>query len=74
MERDTEAAEGQEQEPFTGWQIQTLARLIRISRQRGSAIGIAHPFSSTYRVFKRSLPGYRERGITFVTVSELLAN
>jgi polysaccharide deacetylase 2 family uncharacterized protein YibQ len=52
----------------------TLDRLIRLSRQRGTAIGIAHPFASTHRVFRRLLPRYRDEGVTFVTVSELLAN
>ncbi len=48
-----------------------LAELEAIARRRGGAIGIAHPHPETLRLLKRLLPKMAERGIEFVSVSEL---
>lgn len=48
-----------------------LADLEAIARRRGGAIGIAHPHEETLQSLRRLLPRMAERGIEFVTISEL---
>lgn len=50
-----------------------LARVVQSARAVGAAVGICHPYPETVAVLKRELPRYREEGVRFVTVSELLA-
>lgn len=47
-------------------------RLLDVARQRGSAIAIAHPHSTTLEVLAAEIPVARDRGYEFVPVSYLL--
>lgn len=49
-----------------------LAELAETAKQRGGAVGIAHPYSETLSVLARELPRLSEAGFRFVRVSELL--
>lgn len=49
-----------------------FARLLRVARERGSAIGIGHPYPATLEVLERELPGLAAQGIELVTVSRLI--
>lgn len=48
-----------------------MAELVRIARDHGEAIGIAHPHSSTYQVLQRLIPELKDT-VAFVPVSELV--
>jgi polysaccharide deacetylase 2 family uncharacterized protein YibQ len=47
-----------------------LRELVRIARNKGEALGIAHPHPSTYRVLKEELPALRQQ-IEIVPASRL---
>ena len=49
-----------------------LAKLIRIARLRGSAIGIGHPHPETLSVLAKALPKLKAQGIEIISVSNLL--
>jgi polysaccharide deacetylase 2 family uncharacterized protein YibQ len=48
-----------------------LYELVRIATEHGDAIGIAHPYTKTYRVLKTELPDLKKK-IQFVPVSEMV--
>ena len=48
-----------------------LAELEAIARRRGGAVGIAHPYPGTLQSFRRLLPEMADRGIEFVSISDL---
>lgn len=50
-----------------------LATLESLARQRGAAIGIGHPYPATLEVLERWLPAARERGVTLVPLSRVVA-
>lgn len=47
-------------------------QLLRIARQNGSAIAIAHPYPATYQFLQKYLPQLPQEGIELVAVSALL--
>ncbi|MEQ9448711.1 MAG: divergent polysaccharide deacetylase family protein, partial [Rhodospirillaceae bacterium] len=49
-----------------------LARLERIARERGYAVGIGHPHDGTIEALARWLPSLREAGIALVPLTEVL--
>jgi len=49
-----------------------LASLERLARKNGSVVGICHPHGATIRALTEELPRMRDRGISFVYVSQLL--
>ncbi len=54
---------------------QQLQHLVEVARKQGQAIGIGH-FQSieTARVLERLIPRYKKKGISFVTLSQLVKN
>ena len=50
-----------------------LAILVKTARARGFAIGIAHPYPETLEVLREEIPRLSAAGVSFVTVSELIA-
>ena len=51
-----------------------FARLIRIARKRGWAVGIGHVKQETLEVLQRKLPIYENEGIKFVFVRDLITD
>ncbi len=49
-----------------------LDKLVRMAREKGSAIGVCHPTSTTIRVLREKLPEFRTQGVDFVPVSTLV--
>ncbi len=49
-----------------------LERLKAMARQRGHAVAIAHPYSTTLEILERELPRLRAAGFEIVPVSELI--
>lgn len=49
-----------------------IARLVRVARQEGHAVGIGHVRPNTYNALIGMLPELRAAGIEFVPISELL--
>lgn len=49
-----------------------LARLIRIARARGKAIGICHPYPSTITALKEMIPKFQAEGVAIVPLSQIL--
>ncbi|MDY6854922.1 MAG: divergent polysaccharide deacetylase family protein [Thermodesulfobacteriota bacterium] len=47
-------------------------KLIKISKRRGYAIGIGHPYPSTIDALKRLIPGLEAKGIEVVPISHLV--
>lgn len=53
--------------------FQQLQRLVGIAQERGSAIGIAHPYAATLQVLRRHLPQYlSQHHVEIVPVSQLV--
>lgn len=50
-----------------------FARLVRLAHERGTAIGIGHPYPTTLEVLERELPRIAEHGVALVPVSEVIA-
>jgi polysaccharide deacetylase 2 family uncharacterized protein YibQ len=50
-----------------------LEHLERIAASNGMAIGIGHPYDSTYRALAKWLPEARRRGISIVPISAIVA-
>ena len=48
-----------------------IRQLIRIARRKGSAVGIAHPGSATYRILKEELPALQKQ-VEIVPASSLV--
>jgi len=51
---------------------QQFERLLRLARQRGGVIAIAHPYRETLEILAREVPRARAAGLEFVRLSELL--
>ena len=51
---------------------QEFQRLKKLARQRGSAVGIGHPYPATLSYLESVLPGLASEGIDLVSVEELL--
>jgi hypothetical protein len=51
---------------------QEFQRLKQLARQRGSAVGIGHPYPATLSYLESVLPGLASEGIDLVSVEELL--
>jgi uncharacterized protein len=51
-----------------------LQKLLDLARERGSAIGIGHPYAATLAVLKDELPKLKQQGIELVPVSEIVNN
>lgn len=51
-----------------------LQKLLDLARERGSAIGIGHPYPATLAVLKDELPKLKQQGIELVPVSEIVNN
>ena len=49
-----------------------LARLIRIARARGKAVGICHPYPSTITALKEMIPKFQTEGVAIVPLSQIL--
>ena len=49
-----------------------LSQLIRLAKQRGSAIGIAHPHPQTIRFLNKALSTVRQHGVILKPVSQLM--
>lgn len=47
-------------------------RLLEIARERGSAVGIAHPYPETFESLAAAVPEARAAGIEFVTAGSVL--
>jgi polysaccharide deacetylase 2 family uncharacterized protein YibQ len=50
-----------------------FARLKKLARQQGYAVGIAHPYPTTLEYLERVLPELQEDGYELVKISELIA-
>ncbi|MES9939762.1 MAG: divergent polysaccharide deacetylase family protein [Candidatus Thiodiazotropha sp. 6PLUC7] len=49
-----------------------LQKLVNLARERGSAIGIGHPYAATVSVLHEELPKLKQQGIELVPVSEII--
>jgi polysaccharide deacetylase 2 family uncharacterized protein YibQ len=47
-------------------------RLISLSKKRGLAVGIAHPYPQTMAFLEKALPKLEEQGIVLLPMSQLL--
>ena len=52
-----------------GYTRNQLKKLVRLAVDRGRAIGIGHPFPSTFRAIRDSIPYIRDSGVEVVFVS-----
>lgn len=50
-----------------------FARLKKLARQNGYAVGIGHPYDATLEFLEAELPNLRNEGIELVSVAELIA-
>jgi len=50
-----------------------FARLKKLARQQGYAVGIAHPYPTTLEYLETALPGLQADGYDLVKISELIA-
>ena len=57
------------QEP--GFIRRQMKLLVRIARERGQAVGIAHPYETTYEVFREMLPAVKEK-VLLVAASDIV--
>jgi polysaccharide deacetylase 2 family uncharacterized protein YibQ len=49
-----------------------LKKLVALARERGTAIGIGHPYRATLAVLHEALPKLKQQGIELVPVSQLI--
>jgi uncharacterized protein len=49
-----------------------LYKLVALAREKGSAIGIGHPYPATIKVLREELPALARQGIELVPVSEIV--
>ncbi|MET0029308.1 MAG: divergent polysaccharide deacetylase family protein [Candidatus Thiodiazotropha sp.] len=49
-----------------------LQKLVALARNKGSAIGIGHPYPATIKVLQEALPALARQGIELVPVSEIV--
>lgn len=50
-----------------------FARLKRLARQHGFAVGIGHPYETTLAYLEKALPKLRSEGYELISISELIA-
>lgn len=50
-----------------------FARLKKLARQHGYAVGIGHPYASTLEYLEKALPGLRADGYELISISEMIA-
>ena len=51
-----------------------LGKLVAAAREKGSAIGIGHPYPATLSVLREELPKLKQQGIELVPVSQIVHN
>lgn len=49
-----------------------IRKLIKIAKEKGSAIGICHPHLETYAALKKEAPGFAAAGVNLVSISALV--
>lgn len=54
--------------------VREFARLKKLARQQGFAIGIGHPYASTLEFLESALPSLAEEGFDLVSISDLIAS
>jgi polysaccharide deacetylase 2 family uncharacterized protein YibQ len=52
--------------------VREFARLKKLARQNGLAVGIGHPYPTTIELLERELPGLAAEGIELISISELV--
>ena len=52
--------------------VREFARLKKLARENGLAVGIGHPYPTTIELLERELPGLAAEGIELVSISELV--
>lgn len=53
--------------------VREFARLKKLARQRGFAVGIGHPYAGTLEFLERALPTLQAEGYDLVSISDLVA-
>ena len=53
--------------------VREFARLKKLARQNGFALGIGHPYPSTLAFLEQELPKLRTEGFELISISELVA-
>jgi len=51
---------------------QQFERLVRIAREKGSAIGIGHPHPQTIATLTELLPRLQQQGVALVSIRDIL--
>lgn len=54
--------------------VREFARLKKLARQQGFAVGIGHPYAGTLEFLERALPSLAEEGFDLVSISDLVAS
>lgn len=54
--------------------IREFARLKKLARQRGFAVGIGHPYTGTLEFLEKALPSLEEEGYDLVSIGDLVAS
>ena len=54
--------------------LREFARLKKLARQRGFAVGIGHPYAGTLEFLEKALPSLEEEGYRLVSISDLVAS
>lgn len=54
--------------------VREFARLKKLARQQGFAVGIGHPYAGTLDFLERALPTLAEEGYDLVSISDLVAS
>ena len=52
--------------------VREFARLKKLARENGFAVGIGHPYLTTIELLERELPGLAAEGIELISISELV--
>ena len=52
--------------------VREFARLKKLARENGLAVGIGHPYPTTIELLERELPGLAAEGIELISISELV--
>ncbi len=50
-----------------------FARLKKLARQHGYAVGIGHPYATTLEYLEKALPNLRREGYDLISISEMIA-
>ncbi|MDT8404428.1 divergent polysaccharide deacetylase family protein [Sulfuriflexus sp.] len=59
-------------EPGEAFVERQFARLVKVAKQRGTALAIGHPYPATMKVLKQRLQELDEMGVDLVAVGELI--